>query len=628
MATLDQRRPPVVPADTAFAANSPSLSQLLQRMVALAWRYCWLSVRVLLLNMALIALNLGGLSSAGLGIDVLRHELLPDAPPAAWPGGWTPPSTWSPRATIAFVALLVLLFAAVTALLKFVAAVASAELSQQMVIHLRADVYDKLQRLSFRFFDAHDSSSLIGRVAADVQAVRSFVDGVVLKVLTVGLTLAVYMAYMLSLHVALTLACVATSPLLWCGAVWFSRRMRPLYLRGGELGDRLIAALVESVQGMAVIKGFGREPEAMARFAAANSALRQQRRGIFWNLSLYQPAMGFLTQFNQLVLIGYGGYLVIRGDFPLGAGLFVFANLIHEFAAQVGQIVNIANSIQASLAAAERVFEVLDAPIEIADSPAARPLPRASGWIRLDSVSFAYHPGRPVLQDVSLEIAPGERIGIIGETGAGKSTLLALIARFYDVDAGAVFVDGCDVRHLRLHDLRRNIGIVFQEPFLFSNTVAANIAFGRPDAPLEEIERAARQAAAHEFITDLPQGYENLVGEHGVNLSGGQRQRLAIARALLLDPPILLLDDATAAVDPETEHEIQSAIQQAQQGRTTVLVSSRVSALEHVDRIYVLQRGRIVESGSPRQLWERRGEYWRLARQQLCEDFAIPATEP
>lgn len=596
------------------------MSRLLWRLGGLAWRYRGLTLCVFSLNMLLMALNVGGLSAAGLGIDVLRHELLPDAPPVRWPGGWAPPTAWSSFTVIACVAGLVLACAALTAGLKFLSAVLSAQLSQQIVIHLRAEVYDKLQRLSFRFFDTHDSSSLIGRVAADVQAVRSFVDGVVLKVLTVVLTLVVYMAYMLSLHGMLTLACLATSPLLWWGAVQFSRRMRPLYLRGSELGDRLIAVLVESVQGMAVIKGFGREPEAMARFQAANQALQAHRHSIFWRLSLYQPSMGFLTQVNQLVLLGYGGYLVIQGEFPLGAGLFVFANLIHEFAAQVGQIVNIANTIQASLAAAERVFEVLDAPIEIADAPTARPLPRARGHIRFERVTFAYQPGRPVLQELSLEIAPGEHVGIAGETGAGKSTLLALIARFYDVQAGRVLVDGYDVREWRLHDLRRNLGIVFQEPFLFSNTVAANIAFGRPDAPLEDVERAARLAAAHEFISDLPLGYDNIVGEHGMNLSGGQRQRLALARALLLDPPILLLDDATSAVDPETEQVIQSAIEQAQQGRTTVVVSSRLSTLARLDRIYVLRGGRIVESGTPEQLWQRRGEYWRLARQQWTDE--------
>jgi ABC-type multidrug transport system fused ATPase/permease subunit len=617
---------PTPPADS----ESPSSGQLLQRLCALAWRFRGLALLVLACNVGLVALNLGSLSFTGLGIDVLREALVPGAPSARWPGGLQPATDWSPLVRLSVVAGLVLTFSACNALLKYLTALVSARLSQRMLIQLRAEIYDKLQRLSFRFFDSHDSSGLIGRVAADAQAVRSFIDGVVLKVLTVLLTLVVYMSYMLSLHVPLTLACLATSPLLWIGAVRFSRTVRPLYLRSSELSDRMIAALAENLQGIQVVKGFAREPEEIARFAAANAAIKDQKYEIFRRLSLYQPTMGFLTQINQLVLIGYGGYLVIQGDLPLGAGMFVFANLIQEFAGQVGQIVNIANSIQASLTAAERVFEVLDAPEEMPDQADARPLSRVAGRIQFEQVSFGYHPDQPVIEDVTLDIRPGERIGIVGETGAGKTTLLGLVARFYDPTAGRVLIDGVDVRQYRLNDLRRNIGLVFQESFLFSNSVAANIAFGRPDAPREAIENAAELAAAGEFISELPAGYENLIGEHGSNLSGGQRQRLAIARALLLDPPILLLDDATAAVDPETEHEIRTAIATALAGRTTLIVSSRVSTLRQTDRIVVLRQGRVVEVGSHADLLTRHGEYARLARLQTVEETmsdAVPTTE-
>ncbi len=612
--------PPPVSSPAASAELQPSsTSQLLGRLFAIAWRFRVSSLRVLGLNVLLVAFNLGSLSFTGLGIDVLRAALVPGVPEATWPGGWNPPSAWTPSTVIACVAAVVLVFSAINALLKYLTAIASAQLSQQIVISLRAEVYDKLQRLSFRFFDSHDSSGIIGRVASDVQAIRQFVDGVILKVLTVVLSLLVYMAYMLALHVPLTIACLCTSPLLWWGAVWFSRSVRPLYLRSSELGDGMISALAENVQGIQVVKGFAREPEEIARFAAANEQIRAQKYDIFRRLSLYQPTMGLLTQINQLTLIGYGGYLVIRGDLPLGAGMFVFANLISEFAGQVGQIVNIANTIQASFTASERVFEVLDAPIEITDAADALPLPRATGAIQFERVSFAYHRGEPVLDEISFAVVPGECIGIVGETGAGKSTLLGLIARFYETTSGRVLIDGVDVREYRLRDLRRNLGLVFQESFLFSNSIAANIAFGRPEAPLEQIEQAARLAAAHEFVAELPLGYDNMIGEHGSNLSGGQRQRLAIARAMVLDPPILILDDATAAVDPETEHEIRVAIDQAMQGRTTLIVSGRVSTLRHTDRIYVLHSGRLVESGTHDELMAQRGEYWHLAQLQTVE---------
>ncbi|MBS0206420.1 MAG: ABC transporter ATP-binding protein [Planctomycetes bacterium] len=597
-------------------------------MLGLAWQFRAACLRVLVLNLVLVALNLSGLGLAGLGIDVLRQAFQPDGPAPRWPLGWNPPVGWSPLALVVFVAAIVLIVAIFQATVKFVAAVAGAALSQEILIQLRTNVYDKLQRLSFHYFDSNESSAIINRMTGDVQAVRGFVDGVLLKILTVALSLGVYFAYMLSVHAPLACACLVTSPLLWVGAVLFSRTVRPLYKRSSELNDKLILRLSENVQGIQVVKGFAREDDEIARFTESNRALKDQKYTIFWRLSVYQPTMGFLTQINQLVLIGYGGALVIQGQLPLGAGLFVFANLIHEFANQVGQIINIANSIQASLTGAERIFDVLDADVEIESPIDAIRLPRARGQVTFEHVDFAYssrshigtiHADEPVLQDISFVIEPGEIIGLVGETGVGKTTLLNLIARFYDVTAGRILIDGIDIRQLDLQDLRRNLGLVFQESFLFSNTVAANIAFGEPEADLQRVEDASRLAAAHEFVVDLPEGYDSLIGEHGCNLSGGQRQRLSIARALLLDPPILLLDDATAAVDPETEHEIQQAISSAQHGRTTILVSNRISALKRTDRIYVLHAGHIVESGSHEDLMRLDGEYAKLARIQFVE---------
>lgn len=597
-------------------------------MLKLAWQFRATCLAVLMLNLLLVSFNLSGLQLAGLGVDVLRKVFQADSPVPHWPFGWTPPTDWTPMTQVAVVAALVLAVAVIQAVLKFVAAVVGAALSQQIVIRLRTDVYDKLQRLSFHFFDTNDSSSIINRVAGDVQAVRGFVDGVLLRIVTVSLSLAVYFFYMVSVHATLACVCLLTSPLLWVGAVIFSKTVRPLYKRSSELNDKLILRLSENVQGIQIVKGFAREDDEIAKFEAANRDLKDQKYDIFWKLSVYQPTMGFLTQINQLVLIGYGGSLVIRGELPLGAGLFVFANLISEFANQVGHIINIANSVQTSLTGAERIFAVLDADIEIDSAPTAVPLTRAVGQITFEDVRFAYRAksqtepakvNEPVLDGISLQINPGEVIGLVGETGAGKTTLLSLIARFYDVDAGRVLVDGVDVRNLNLQDLRRNIGLVFQESFLFSNTVAANIAFGQPGAEMDRVEAAARLASAHEFVADLPEGYDSLIGEHGSNLSGGQRQRLAIARALLLDPPILLMDDATAAVDPETEHDIQKSIASAQRGRTTILVSNRISALKRTDRIYVLHAGRIVESGSHNELMQLDGEYAKLARIQFVE---------
>lgn len=583
---------------------------------------------MLLQQSLLVLLTLGSLSFTGLGIDVIRNAVLPETADVEWPFSWHPPKSWTPMETVIFVAGVTLATALFHAALRYRAAVTLGLLTQRIVLQLRTDVYDKLQRLSFRFFDANQSGSIINRVAGDVHAVRNFVDGVIIQVLTVLLSLAVYLAYMLSVHPLLTLACLASTPLLWFGSVWFSRSVKPAYAENSKLTDKVVLTLSENIQGVQVVKGFNREPDEIAKFTAANRAVKDQKWTIFQRIALFQPAIGFLTQLNMVILLGYGGYLVARGELSLGAGLFVFANLLQQFANQVGQITNIANSIQASLIGAQRVFEILDAPLEVQDAiNPVRPA-RIRGAVRFENVSFEYQRGRPVVEGIDFDVRPGQCVAIVGETGAGKSSLLSLLPRFYDATSGRVLVEGIDVRDLPLDQLRRSIGLVFQESFLFSNTVAANIAFGNPDATRAQIERAARIAAAHEFISDLPRGYDTVVGEYGSGLSGGQRQRLAIARAVLLEPPILILDDAMAAVDPETEHEILAAMESAMQGRTTFVVAHRLSTLRRADLILVMEGGRIVQRGTHEELMRQGGHYQRSALLQAASREAPTVAFP
>ena len=412
-------------------------------------------------------------------------------------------------------------------------------------------------------------------------------------------------------------ACLASTPVLWLASTIFSRLVRPAYKKNRDLVDEMILRLAESVQGIPVIKGFAREPETIARFAAANDDVSQQQQRIFWRVSVFTPGIGLLTQLNLVILLAYGGYLVIQGELPLGSGLIVFAGLLQQFSNQVASIADIANTAQVSLTGAQRVFEVMDAPVEIADAADAVALTRARGTVQFDRVDFEYKADEPTLHDVSFTVPPGQCVAILGPTGAGKSALMSLIPRFYDPTGGRLLIDGVDAREIKLDDLRRNIGIVFQESFLFSNTVAANIAFGHPDATREQIEKAARIAAAHEFITALPEGYDTLLGEGAKSLSGGQRQRLAIARALLLEPPILLLDDPTAAIDPETEHEILQAMAQAMAGRTTFVVANRLSTLRRADMILVLDKGHLVQQGTHADLIDQPGHYQRLVKLQV-----------
>ena len=360
--------------------------------------------------------------------------------------------------------------------------------------------------------------------------------------------------------------------------------------------------------------------------------MRDQQRWIFWRLSAFIPALGFLSQVNLIVLLAYGGALVIRGELPLGAGLVVFAGLLQQFSGQVLKISDIANSVQTSLTGARRVFEVLDTPVEItnADPGGLVRLPRAKGEVCFEGVHFDYVSEHSVLRGVDFKVAPGHVRGAPRADRRGQERVAEPDPAFLRSERGTrTHRRPRPPARIDLDDLRRNIGLVFQESFLFSNTVAANIAFGQPGATIQQIERAAELAQAHDFITHLPDGYQTVLGEGASNLSGGQRQRLAIARALLLEPAILVLDDPTAAVDPGTEHEILSALDGAMAGRTTFLVAHRVSTLRRADLVMVLDGGRIVEFGPPAELLRRQGgHYQRVAELQVADAREPPSARP
>ena len=609
-------------SDSALtAAPEPTARAVLLRLLRLCWHHRRGCLEVLVCQLGLIALGLAGLGFTGYGIDYLRAVLQPERVLPVGPFGFGPPAGWAPMEVIALLAALVIAAAALRALLTWLAGLALARLvHRRIVADLQAAVFAKLQRLSFRFFDRQSTGAILNRATGDIQAVRTFVETVLVQTLVTVVSLVFYAGYMVSIHAGLTLACLATMPLLWVACVRFSRAVHPQYLHGRSLFDRMILTLAENVQGAGVIKGFAREAEMTARFEADNRAVRAQQQRIFWRVSTFSPALDLLTQVNLVVLLVYGGKLAIDGTLPLGTGLVVFAGLLQQFSNQVSTVAQIANGVQESLTGAGRVFEILDAPLGVESPPRPVALPRCRGAVRFERVSFDYTEGDSVLREIDFSVAPGECVAIVGETGSGKSALLSLIPRFYDPSAGRVLIDGHDVRTLDVQELRRHVGTVFQESFLFSDTIAANLAFGRPGASRDELIAAARAACAHDFIAALPHGYDTVLGESGVDLSGGQRQRLAIARALLARPSILLLDDPTAAIDPETEHEILTAIGNAIEGRTTFVVAHRISTLRRADRIVVLRRGRIVATGTHEELLRREGAYRRAALLQMVDD--------
>ncbi len=602
------------------AATGLSNLALVRRLFALAWRYRLHCLQVLSIQLVLLTMGIGGLSLTGVGIDYIKHRV-DGTPPGANKLHLNLPESWPPWQVLALLAGLILLLAIGRAFLNYTYAVSVNRLVQQrLVVDLRGEVYDKLQRLSFRFFDANTTSSIITRVTSDAQNVRMFVDQVLIQSVIMVISLTVYVIYMVNLNPGLTFACLATTPLLWVLSTWHTRKTQPEYAQNRTLSEKMLQSFVEGIQGIAVTKAFGREAEDRARFEAANNAVLTQQHVIFWRVSLFSPAIGFLTRINMMVLLGYGGWLVIHGQLPLGTGLVVFAGLLEQFSGQVNNVATIVNSAQQSLIGARRVFEILDAPVEVKNAPRPLRRPKLRGEVRFENVSFTYDGAEAVVRDLDLHVKAGECVAILGATGAGKSVLMSLVPRFFDPTAGRVLIDGDDVREVDLDDLRRNIGLVFQESFLFSNTIAANIAFGHPEATREQIERAARIAAAHDFIQELPKGYDTVLGESGNSLSGGQRQRLAIARAVLLEPAILLLDDPTAAIDSETEHEIFDALDRAIAGRTTFIVAHRLSTLRRADFIIVMEGGRIVQRGTHEQLMREDGPYLHVASLQLVDN--------
>ncbi len=492
---------------------------------------------------------------------------------------------------------------------------------------MRNEYYSHLQRLSYSYYDRANSGDLISRAISDIESARMAVGMGLFQIITVTGTFVVIFIAMVLTNWQLALLAMVTLPVMLGTALKFGKVIRQLWRRVQAQRGETTGVLTENLTGVRVVKAFAQEPRQIERYSEAVRQLNKNMLDAMRNWSVFFPLMIFLSSLGTVAVIWLGGYLVITDVVSVG-GLIAFYYYFARLAPPSRRIGFIVQRIQLAIASAERVFEVLDTEPEIASKPGALKPRETQGRVEFDNVTFAYGRGAPQLQEVNLAIEPGQTLGVIGPTGSGKTTLINLILRFYDVSSGRLTFDGRDVRDLDLHWLRRRIAVVPQDAYLFSNTMAKNIAFARPSARLDSIIAAAERAQAGRFIDALPEQYDTIVGERGVGLSGGQRQRVTISRALLMNAAVLIMDDSTASVDTATERLIRDALREAFSGRTTILIGQRVSTVMNCDEIVVMDAGKIVERGTHDALLAAGGLYYRINRLQSPAEALGVDTRP
>jgi subfamily B ATP-binding cassette protein MsbA len=492
---------------------------------------------------------------------------------------------------------------------------------QHVVIDIRAEVFRKLQRLSLAFYDKNKTGTIMSYVTNDVNALQGAMVENTIELVTEGFILIGSICAMVYLDWKLTVVTFCTFPVVLWFMDFFGKRIRS---SGGQIQEAtadITSVLQESVSSARVVKSFVREDYEIAKFEKENLANFAANMRNAKYMATLTPVIELVAALGVTVILWYGGHNVIDGVTTPGS-LIAFLVYAVNISNPIKRVTRTIGNIQKALAAAERVFNVLDLPEEVKDMPGAKVLPPVQGTITFDHVSFAYNPQDVVLKDISFVVKPGQSVGLVGPSGAGKSTIASLVPRFYDTTSGTIDVDGIDIKTVTLTSLREQVGIVPQETLLFNGSVYDNIKYGRLNATQEEIIDAAKAANAHEFITNLPQGYETMLGDRGVNISGGQRQRIAIARAILKDPRILILDEATSALDTESERLVQEALDRLMVGRTAIVIAHRLSTVKNADRILVLDEGKLVEDGNHEQLMAMDGLYAHLYKIQYRNKVA------
>jgi len=512
---------------------------------------------------------------------------------------------------------LILLAASVTrGFVDFARTYCTDSLSQKVAYDVRNAMYDKLQHLSFAYHDKEHTGNLMSKVTTDVEAIRRYVNMGMVRGLEVPLRVIAIVTLMITVNWQLTLLSLVFLPFLVVKSSFVVVRLRAMWLHVQEVMGELVTILQENLSGIHVVKAFASEEYEKKKYATKAEELRREYYG---NERLQQSTTAWLTLYFTLALglvLWFGGLELMRGDLDPG-GFAAFLLLMNQLTFPIRMTPQIIGSYSRAISSGRRIFEVLDAQSPVVENPDAAEMPRAQGHVRFEDVSFSYDPRIPALQNIDVSAAPGSITAILGAPGSGKTTIINLLPRFYEVTQGRISIDNQDIRDVTLASLRRNVGIVQQDIFLFNATIQDNIAYGISSATKEDIVAAAKVAQLHEHIISLPHGYDTWVGERGATLSGGQRQRLSIARTVLIDPPVLILDDSTSSVDVETERQIHQAMTDVMKGRTTFVIAHRLSSVRNADHILVLKDGEIAEQGSHTELMARGGTYREIFDLQL-----------
>jgi len=516
--------------------------------------------------------------------------------------------------------LSLVLVAALIGVFNYLQRYTSSYISQKASLDIRSDLYNSLLEQSFSFYDRQRTGQLMARATSDVRHIERFFGFGLTMLISSGLLSVLVIYSLLSISWQLTIISMIFFPLILLTTRQFAVKIGPLWVKMREQFGDITSVLQENLTGVRVVRGFAMEAYEEEKFAAECDVYFGTQIEAAKARSFYMPLATLITSIGIVLIIWYGGNEVIRGALTLGS-LVAFYFYVARLRGPFRMIGFMTAMAQRATAAAERVFEIIDAEVEVSDREDSVELEKVEGRVVFDKVWFSYDGENMVLKDINLNVKPGVTVAILGATGSGKSSIINLIPRFYDVDKGSITIDGRDVREVTIKSLRRHIGIVRQDPFIFSTTIRENIAFGVENARLEDVAAAAKRARIHDFVASLPDGYDSVVGERGVTLSGGQKQRIAIARALLKNPKILILDDSTSSVDTQTEYEIQRALEELFEDRTTFIITQRLSSVKGADYIVVLEGGEIAEEATHEELIEKKGIYYRLYQTQVTEEM-------